>query len=144
MILMRAFHKPLPLRIGPEIPITSTVTFTVNLLLVVAIKIICSCFSQPLYLNAAVLTLSPLTWHALLDLSSEPFFFVVMCLFWSRCVKSNYKNNSFTPNRGKKIIIKQVLKSIFSAKSVKLFSTLGKVSFQWKFLRMLSQCWAAL
>ena len=25
-----------------------------------------------------------------------------MCLFWSRCVKSNYKNNSFTPNRGKK------------------------------------------
>ena len=143
MILLRAFHKRVPLRIGPEIPITSIVTSTVNLLLVVAIKIICSCFSQPLYLKAAVLTLSRLTWHALLDLSSEPSF-VVMCLFWSRCVKSNHKNNSFTPNRGKKIIIKQVLKSIFSAKSVKLLSTLGKVSFQWKFLRMLSQCWAAL
>ena len=25
-----------------------------------------------------------------------------MSLFWSRCVKSNYKNNTFTPNRGKK------------------------------------------
>ena len=122
MILMWAFHKPLPLRIGPEIPITSTVTCTVHLLLVVAIKIICSCFSQPLYLNAAVLTLSRLTCH-------PNFFVVVMSLFWSRCVKSNYKNNSFTPNRGKKRKTKQVLKSIFSAKSVKLFSTLGKVSF---------------
>ena len=80
MILLRAFHKPLPLRIGPEIPITSTVTSTVNLLLVVAIKTICSCFSQPLYFNAAVLTLSRLTWHALLDLSSEPFF-LLSCVF---------------------------------------------------------------
>ena len=59
MILMRAFHKPLPLRIGNVIPITSTVTCTVNLLPIVAIKVICSCFSQPLYLKAAVLILSP-------------------------------------------------------------------------------------
>ena len=53
MTLMRAFHKPLPLRIGNEIPITSRVTWTVNLVLVVAIRVICSCFSQHLYLKAA-------------------------------------------------------------------------------------------
>ena len=144
MILMRAFHKPLPLRIGPEIPITSTVTFTVNLLLVVALKIICSCSSQPFALKLRY-------WlsRAWLDMTTR---FVIRTFLLSSCVFSEAGASKVITKITRLLLTvakkqnktKQALKSIFSVKSVKLLSTLGKVSFQWKFFRMLSQCWVAL